>query len=129
MKLQIKQYEYEKKEVASKEIQLPSETSYFFQTHKRRSIKLIPCYTTWNKEEFDRDEELYEFVVICLYQSSQCKVEKFTIDARKIEEIYYSNKHEHKDFITALINGEFYERTKEQFDADFNTILTTLQCI
>jgi len=49
MKLQIKQYEYEKKEVASKEIQLPSETSYFFQTHIRRSIKIIPCYTTWKQ--------------------------------------------------------------------------------
>jgi hypothetical protein len=129
MKLQIKQYEYEKKEVESKEIQLPSETSYFFQTHIRRSIKIIPCYTTWNKERYNKEEELYELVIICLYQSSECKIEKFTILARNIEEIYYSNKHEHKDFITALIDGEFDERTKEQFDADFNTILTKIQCI
>ena len=64
-----------------------------------------------------------------MYQSSECKIEKFTILARNIEEIYYSNKHEHKDFITALIDGEFDERTKEQFDADFNTILTKIQCI
>lgn len=129
MKLQIKQYEYEKKEVASKEIQLPTETSYFFQNNIRRSIKIIPCYTTWNKERYNKEEELHELEVICLYQSFECKIEKFSILVRDIEDIYYSNKHEHKDFITALIDGYFHNRTKEQFDADINTILTKLQCI
>ena len=118
--MKIKQYEYEKKEVASKEITLPTETSYYFETGIRRSIKIIPHYTSWNKEQYDKEEELYELEVVCLYNSFECRAEKFKIRISEIEGIYYSEKHEHKEFITALIEGWFNKRTKEQFEADFN---------
>lgn len=114
--MKIKQYEYEKKEVASKEIVLPTETSYYFETGIRRSIKIIPHYTAWTKE-------LYEIEVVCLYTSFECKAEKFMIGINEIEGIYYSEKHEHKQFITALIENWFQKRTKEQFDADFTCFL------
>ena len=129
MKLAIKQYKFEKKEIASKEIELPSETSYFFETGIRRSIKIIPHFTTWNKEQFNKEEELYELEIVCLYNSSECRAEKFKILAKQIEEIYYSEKHEHKEFINALIEGWFDKRTKEQFDEDFNNIILEMQCI
>ena len=120
MKLKIKQYEYEKKEIASKEIKLPTETSYYFETGIRRSIKIIPRY---NKEE-----ELYELTVICLYQSFQCKAEKFTINISDIEKIYYSQNHTHKEFVTGLVEGWFDKRTKEQFDIDFYNTFLEMQC-
>lgn len=127
MKLKIKKYEYVKKEVESKEIELPKETSYYFETGIRRSIKIVPRFTTWNKERFNKEEELYEFKIICLYNSSKCIAEKFTIRANDIEEIYYSEKHKHKDFINALIEGWFDKRTKEQFEDDFKYTFAEMQ--
>lgn len=129
MKLKIKQYEYEKIEVASKEIELPTETSYFFETGIRRSIKIIPRFTTWNKEHYNKEEELYELIVVCLYQSSECKAEKFSLRVSELENIYYSEKSEHKIFVTALIENWFDKRTKEQFDADFNNTFSEMQCL
>ena len=129
MKLQIKQYEYEKKEIASKEIQLPTEICYYFETGIRRSIKIIPRFTTWNKEQYNKEEELYELIVVCLYQSSECKAEKFTIRTSDIEGIYYSQKHKHKEFVTGLIESWFNKRTKEQFDVDFDNTFSEMQCL
>jgi hypothetical protein len=129
MNSKIKQYEYEKKEVASKEIQLPTETSYYFETGIRRSIKITPTFTTWNKEHYNKEEELYELIIVCLYQSSECKAEKFSLRVSELEGIYYSEKHEHKRFVTALIEDWFDKRTKEQFDADFNHTFSAMQCL
>jgi len=125
--MKIKQYKYEKKEVSSKEIELPKKVSFYFETGIRRSIKIIPQYTTWNKEQYDKEEELYELQVICLYNSFECKAEKFTIRINEIEEIYYSENHKYKEFITALIKGWFDKRTKEQFEADFKSIFSEMQ--
>ena len=124
--MKIRQYEYEKKEVASKEIELPKETSYYFETGVRRSIKIIPRFTPWNKN-YDKEEELYELEVVCLYNSFECRAEKFKIRVSEIETIYYSEKHEHKQFIVALINDWFDKRTKEQFDADFKYTFNEMQ--
>ena len=127
MKTTIKQYEYEKKEVASKEIELPTETTYYFETGIRRSIKIIPHYTSWNKEQYNKDEELYDLEIVCLYLSSECKAEKFKIRVSDIEGIYYSEKHEHKNFVTALVEDWFGKRTKEQFEKDLNRLISELQ--
>jgi hypothetical protein len=129
MKINIKQYEYEKKEVASKEIMLPDKTSYYFETGIRRSIKIIPHFTTRNREQHNKDEELYELEIICLYNSFQCKAEKFKIRISDIETIYYSENHEHKRFITALVEGWLQKRTKEQFEADFNYTFSELHTL
>lgn len=124
MKLQIKQYEYDKREVGSKEIQLPTETSYYFETGIRRSIKIVPSFIT-KKEK----KELYQLTVVCLYQSSECKAEKFNIRVKDIEDIYYSDDHKHNKFIYALIEGWFDQRTKEQFDEDLNNFISDLKSI
>ena len=127
--MKIKQYEYEKKEIASKEIEIPSETSYYSETGIRRSIKIIPIYTSWNKERFNKEEELYELEIVCLYNSSECKAEKFKIRISEIEKIYYSDKHKYKQFIVTLVEGWFNKRTKEQFEADFKYTFSEMQSV
>lgn len=120
MKITIKQYEYEKVEIEAKEIDLPTEISYYFETGIRRSIKITPVFTSWNKERFNKEEEVYVLDIICLYNSSECKAEKFSINVKDIEKIFYSEKHKHKSFIDGLVNEWFDVRTKEQFNEDFN---------
>jgi len=119
MKLNIKQYKFEKVEIESKEINLPTEITYYFETGIRRSIKITPMFTTWNKKQFNKEEELYYLDIICLYNSSECMAEKFTIYIKDIEKIFYSEKHKYKGFIEALVNGWFDDRTKEEFEEDF----------
>ena len=126
MKLEIKQYEYVKKEIEKKNIEIPEAISYYFETGIRRSIRITPKFTTWNKKNYDKDEELYKLEFLCLYQSSEFKIEKFTINVKDLEKIYYSEKHEHKGIITSLINGWFDKRTKEKFEEDLNVMLTEL---
>ena len=92
MKLHIKKYEYEKREVESKEIELPTETAHFFETGVRRSIRIAPKFTTWNQERYNKEEELYSLQITCVYLSSECIIEKFTLYPKNIEEIYYADK-------------------------------------
>lgn len=118
MKLHIKKYEYEKREVESKEIELPTETAHFFETGVRRSIRIAPKFTTWNQERYNKEEELYSLQITCVYLSSECIIEKFTLYPKNIEEIYYADKHKLQDFVRALVEGWFDERTQEQFETD-----------
>ena len=77
MKIQLKQYKLEKVETSSVDFELPEETVYFFETHVRRSIRIKPIFTTWQKENLNKEEELQYFEVTCVYLSSKCKIEKF----------------------------------------------------
>jgi hypothetical protein len=126
MRLKIKQYEYEKKEVDSKEIELPTVDSYYFETGVRRSIRIVPRFTTWNKERFNKEEELYELQITCVYLSSECIIEKFSLYPKDIEKIFYTEKHKRKDFVTALVNDWFDIRTKEKFESDLNESIKQL---
>lgn len=127
MKIKIKQYEYKKVEVASKEVQLPTETSYYFQRGIRRSIAITPVFTTWNKEQFGKEEEMYALDVVCLYNSFKCMSESFSLQIRSLEEIYYLENHEYHDFVVDFLDNEFEPRTKEQFDGDFESYLLKLK--
>ena len=127
MKLAIKQYEYEKKEINSKEIELPTETAYYFETGVRRSIRIVPKFTTWNKEHYDKEEELYELKITCVYLSSECIIEKFTLYPKDIEKIFYADKHKLLDFVRALVNDWFDNRTKEKFEIDLNEAIRQLK--
>lgn len=116
MKIQLKQYKHVKVETDSKDFELPEQSSYFFETHVRRSIRIIPEYTTWNKEHYNKEEELYRFHITCVYLSFECKIEKFTIDVSEFQrDITILEKN---NFINAWINGWFDIRTKEDFDID-----------
>ena len=79
-KMKIKQYKYEKVEVTEKDWEIPTEPKYFFETFIRRAIAVIPVFTTWNKEVYNKEEEIYELSIICVYQSSEAKIEKFDVD-------------------------------------------------
>lgn len=127
MKLNIKQYEFHKVEIQSQDIEIPTETSYFFETGVRRSIRIIPVFTTWNKERFNKEEELYYLDITCLYNSSETKAEKFRINISDIESIYYYEKHKYNGFVSSLVRDFFDVRTKEQFEMDLKLTIDKLE--
>jgi hypothetical protein len=101
--------------------------SYYFETGVRRSIRIVPRFTNWNKERFNKEEELYELQITCVYLSSECIIEKFSLYPKDIEKIFYVEKHERKDFVTALVNDWFDIRTKEKFESDLNEAIRQLK--
>lgn len=116
MKTQIKQYKYEKIETSSFDLELPEETSYFFETGIRRSIRIVPVFTSWNKEQYNKEEELYKFDITCVYLSFECKIERFSVpisDFEKDKEIIEKNL-----FLRSWINGWFDKRTQTDFEND-----------
>ena len=124
MLIQIKQYKYEKTETSSMDLELPEKMAYFFETGIRRSIRIKPIFTTWNKEEYNKEEELYYFEVTCVYLSFECKIEKFIVtldDFKKDKEIVEKNM-----FLRSWVNNWFDERTKEQFDADLKQAIENI---
>jgi hypothetical protein len=127
MKIKLKTYKYERVEDNSIDFEIPTETSYFFETGIRRSIKIVPIYTTWQKKRDNKEEEVWKFEVTCIYLSSECIAEKFSVSVSDLEDTHLENKKGKKcEFIRSWINGFFDERTKEQYDADFNNFFTQI---
>ena len=115
MEIKIKQYKHQKVEVDSKVFELPEKETYYFETHVRRSIRIKPIFTTWNKERYNKEEELYQFIVTCVYLSFECKIERFNINVSDFDDL---SKIEKNELLNAWVLGWFDERTKEQFDSD-----------
>jgi FAD synthase len=111
-------------------INIPTEQVYYFQTGVRRSICITPKYTTWNKANFDKEEELYELNIICVYQNFKNKIEMFNISVSSIGNIYNeSSNSQEKSIIQFLIDfsqDKCCERTKVQFLADLYTVINNI---
>lgn len=122
MKKQIKTYKYEKIEVNSTEIEIPEEPMYVFQTGIRRAIRIIPQWTTWNKEYYQKDEEIYALDVVCVYNCWDKKIEIDEIQISQIESILANDK-EGKSIPYMLLHKLYNARTKEQFNADLQAVI------
>lgn len=127
--MQLKQYKYVKEETTAIEWELPTEAKYYFETGIRRSISVTPRWTTWEIENGAESERIYSLHIVCVYQSFEAKIEAFSIDVGKIEDLYYnSSKHKNDpevDIIQFLIDDPStqYIRTKENFEGDLNNCL------
>lgn len=115
MKIEIKTYEYQKIEKSNTQFEVPEETSYYFETGIRRSIRIIPIWTTWNMKEYGLPEKIWEFHFTCVYGSWENKIETFKIRLSDFESLYNSEK---VSIIKSLLNNDLDPRTKEQFEND-----------
>jgi hypothetical protein len=129
MKILIKQYKQEKVETGSQEFELPAVPSYYFETGIRRSIRIIPIFTSWNRERFGKDEELYQLDITCVYDSFQTKIERFIISASELEGIYYNDKNIHNRIINSLFNKWLDTRTEDRFNQDLKTVINNINKI
>ncbi len=129
MIINIKSYEYKRIEKDSTPIEIPEETVYLFQTGIRRAIRIVPEYTTWNKEEYGKEEEIYSLKITCVYNSFEAKVETYNIALTELETMINNNKNNNHDtynIALLLLHKDFNIRTKEQFEKDLNTVLNQL---
>lgn len=127
--MKIRKFKHEKVEIESVEWDVPTEPIYLFETGIRRSISIIPKWTTWNKEAYNKEEEIFELGIVCVYQSFEAKIEAFNIPISRIEELYYLKPvYGGEDSIAKLlVDNDGNTRTKEQFDADFENCLNKIK--
>jgi hypothetical protein len=122
MKHTIKTYEYKRIEKTATEIEIPEETIYCFQTGIRRAVKIEPQWTTWNKENYQKDEEVWNLKITCVYNSFECKIEQYTIQVSQLEDNINRGKDSYS-IPNLLLHRDFNLRTKEQFEADLKIAL------
>lgn len=126
-KMKIQQYKYEKTVTSSKDWEVPTEAQYFFETGIRRAIAVIPVYTSWNMENFQKPEEIYELSFVCVYQSFEAMIQKFDVSLSSLEDKYVE-KGEVGDIVRFLIDhSEGCERSPERFKGDFDNCLNKIK--
>ena len=126
MKLQLKQYQHIKEEIASKEVDITPEPYYYFETGIRRSVRVFPEFTNWKKEMKNEDEVLHVLHFTCVYDSWRTKIERISISASEVASIYYNDAHEYNDYVKSFIDKTNAPRTKEQFENDLNSVIKKL---
>lgn len=125
--MKIEQYKLEKIVTESKEWEVPQEPQYYFETGIRRSVAIIPKWTSWNKEQYNKDEEVFALDIICVYQSFDAKIEKTSINISSINDAYNRSKESQSSIIKFLIDyAHDCKRTKEQFMSDYTGCLESI---
>jgi len=118
-KMKIKQYEWIKKEIGVREFSLPTVPVYFFETGIRRAIRIIPV-------SLGEDKIINAIEITFVYNSSECKIEVFSVPVTEIEDIYHLQGERLHRFFVNWIDGDLNTRTKEQFDGDLQLALNQI---
>jgi len=126
--MKITTYEYEKVPVEETEIFIPEKPFYCFQTGVRRAIRIVPTFVTWEGNQYNKKGDVYELEVTCVYQSMECIVERFNVRVSMIENhINREEKSKAAEISRMLLEEDYYTRTKEQFDADLESALSSFK--
>lgn len=120
----VKKYKFQKVIDSEFSLKVPTEIIYLFQFGKRIAIKVVPHFTTWQKEKFDKEEEIWKLSFVVVSSGFDYEIKKLEIQLSQVEREFMIEKgeiYELLDFINDY--DERNVRTKEQFEADFNKIL------
>lgn len=123
MELKVKTFRYERVEVTSSTLVVPEAPAYYFQTGIRRAVRIVPVWTTWNKEQYDKEEEIWKLRVTCAYRSGESRAEVFEVQVARLEDLLNADKDPYNVARLLYGSGSGEERTKEQFDADLAAVL------
>jgi hypothetical protein len=130
----IKLYEFQKVQTGTKEIFIPEEPFYCFQTGVRRAVRVVPIKSTidmpWSEPLLKKGAITHlEFTAV--YRSFKCRVEKFTISMTQISDsiggINLSNPLQ--GYVDMLVEEDWFERDEERFNLDLESVITILRNI
>lgn len=127
MKIPIKKYKIERVIDEEFTINIPEKEIYFFITGIRVSVKVIPIWTKWNQEHYNKPEEIWKLKFVLVYGSWESKIESFEIQISNIADIISGDSCTRKRILDALNEDLEGNRTKEQFETDFRNVLNKIQ--
>lgn len=123
--IRVKMHEYVRVEKPDVPVEIPEVPVYYFQTGIRRAVRIVPEWTTWNKEQ-GKDEEIYNLKVTCVYRSGENRVETFSVPLHRFADYLGGGSSKDQCSIPLLLERGGDERTKEQFDEDLNAVLAEI---
>ena len=125
--MKVTEYKYERVVSGERDVFIPEEPFYCFQTGIRRSIRMIPKKVTWDDSPHHKKGDIFQLDVTCVYQSFECVVEKFSIPISTIgDHLTKDKKGKVAEFCKMIIDEHYSKRTKEQFDQDLKMALDNI---
>lgn len=124
MKILIKKVDYIRTE-ADVEVNIPDKQLYLWHNGIRRAYSIKPKWTSWNKENFNKPEEIYALKVV-MVDPSDLKIEVFELKVSSLPEILLNEKHIYNRLIDNILNypdDKECIRTKKQFENDLQLVL------
>ena len=122
MKVKIKKDSWVK-QTEEVEIDLPEQVLYIWHNGSRVAYCVKPIFTTWNKERFDKEEEIYEYAIVKVDPSVfGGKIERFKISVSSIPDILKDSKNENLRLVEDILEGKS-NREKDRFEFDYKGVL------
>jgi hypothetical protein len=122
MKYTVDKSEY-KKVIKKVEVNIPETPQYFWHNGERVAYCVTPIWTSWNKEHYQKEEEIWEFKVVKIDPSFKL-ITASDLRLSELGDILRNEKHQFNRLVNNLL---FYPdentRTKERFMTDYNNVL------
>lgn len=116
------------KKTISKEIEviIPENPVYYFQTGIRRAYAIIPVWSKWMKEQYNKEEEIVALNIVTVDPTNR-QINAIQIWVSELNNIMRDSKHFlHNIIENVLLTPEENKRTEEQFSIDFNNTLNEI---
>jgi len=127
MKIQIKKEEYKKVTLDNFEVNIPENPCYYWHNGIRIAYSVVPVWTSWNKEHYSKDEEIYEFKIIEVDPTfKSIKVSNIRVSDLSETLTGRRNKEYSRLVENILLYPKENTREKEQFFKDYNKVLEDL---
>jgi hypothetical protein len=125
MKYKVQKEEYKRVLLEEVEVDIPEEPKYFWHNGERVAYCVTPIWTKWNKEHYQKEEEIWELRIVKVDPSFR-KIQAFFIRVSEFGEILQGKRDGHKLqrlIENLLLYPEENIRTKEQFMTDYHNTL------
>lgn len=100
------------------EVELPTETCYYFITGERKAYKVVPHFKDWE----GGDGTVWEYKIVQVGLSFECTVEQWVVRVSAIPNLLEKDENSNarsRRIVKRMVNNpERGVRTKEQFEKD-----------
>jgi len=128
MKILITKTEYKRIEKKIK-VNIPDKQMYLWHNGVRMAYSIKPEWTSWNRENLNKPEEIYKLVIVAVDPSDNC-IEIVELPISSLSQIVNDSKHKYQRLIDNILNypnDVEYIRTKEQFENDLQMVLQNIK--
>jgi len=124
MKYKVQKEEYKKVISDPIEIDIPEIPRYYWHNGIRRAYCVVPEWTSWNREQYGKEEEIWQIKVVEV-DPTDAVIKAYTIRVSEFTTILSrSNSNSNYRLVeNYLFRPDEETRTREQFMADYTATL------
>lgn len=127
MKYKVRKEEWKKTLSDEFEVDIPEKPVHFWHNGERVAYRVVPVWSTWNVEHYNKPEEIFEVKVVKIPAGAfeNRKIEAFSIRVSEFREILSGVRYkEYSRLIeNLLLHPDEDTRTEEQFMEDYKSVV------